>query len=255
MGTSSFLGEKLAQPIGERRPRNRDENGNLITDPAITGNPNAPLKYDIPELERHREWIAEQIWRAVAGGQSQLLKNPQMLSNFLAGLRPDWFKGEHGIVDQKEKGRHIRNLFLGNLEEEGWGMGDEGYSRALDHYRPNWSRMVSGMNKDKTTGLYSDGGGKWFDAFGRLIRTDPATPTAAPGGPTATPTITAPSATNTTPTANATPNPVFYGGTTAPSPYGIGPPSTRMTQQQVTANRNKGTNQPNTPAWYGTWRF
>lgn len=251
--------EDEGQPSPRRRPGYRFPNQEpRNTNPAITGtpdegNPNAPLKYDLKAIEARRQEMGEKIWRAVASGQLNL-SNQGQLQNFLSSI---------GLLDKKEEGRHMRNMFLGGLGEEGWGMGDNGYSRALDEYRPNWSRMVGGMNKNNATGLYGTDGGKWYDAFGRLVRTDPVAPTTPVSTPTTTPTTASPPATNTSPDPNTaarpTPNAAFYGGTTAPSPYGVGGPNTRMTQQQVTANRNRTgartTSQQTTPAWYSTWRF
>lgn len=250
------LERRRARERANRQNSRHPNVGNLSEIPgAVTGeNPNAPLKYNLPEIEARRNSMGEQIWRAVAEGRLNL-SNQGQLANFLTSI---------GLLDKKEEGRHMRKMFLGGLDEEGWGMGDSGYGRALDEYRPNWSRMVSGLQKDPKTGLYSSGGGRWYDAFGRLAKTDPVqTPTSTP---TSTPNVPPPPMTNTNPNANPninavpTPNPAFYGGTNAPSPYGTGQANTRMTRQQVTANRTRpsaGQARPNqvTPAWYSTWRF
>jgi hypothetical protein len=224
-----------------------------------------PAKYDLQEIDRRRNWVGDQIWRAVAGGNTNLLKSKEALSNFLAMLRPDWFPaGDHGVVDAKEKGRHMRRLFLGDLDEEGWGMGDNGYSRAVEEYKPNWRRMVEGMQRG-ADGLYFTDGGKYYDAFGRLVRTGPANPAPAtptapvtPAGPTPPPSTTT---TPSSPVAETTPpvNPAFYGGSTAPNPYGVGGPDTAMTRRQEIYNRRQSPTgsrpQGQTPGWYPTWRF
>lgn len=195
------------------------------------------LKYDIEEIERRRNWVGEQIWHAVAGGGLDI-RNVTAVGNFLKNLRPEWFKGDHGIIDQKEKGRHMRRAFLGDLSEEGWGMGDNGYARAIDEYRPNWSRMVSGMTRDAASGLYNTGeGGRWFDAFGRPA----VAPT--PPAPAPPPVNFTPEATNTPP-----PTPAFYGGSTAPNAYGTTAPA-----PGATSNARPPTSRA--PAWYSTWRF
>jgi len=219
-----------------RRPR-QDRNSGTGGPAPQEGNPNAPLKYDLEEIERRRNWVGEQIWRAVAAGQLNL-NNRDQISRFLNNLRPAWFGGVHGIRDKKEEGRHMRKLFLGDLGEEGWG-GD----RALQEYKPNWRRMVEGMNRDPKSGLYGTDGGKWYDAFGRLVRTDPISPPVPPPPPPPPPPEEPP----------PNENQVFYGGSNAPNPYGTEPPNGMNGQQQQ--RPNGGNNKVQAPAWYSTWRF
>lgn len=246
----------LDQERPDRRNRNRDRNrpdrneGNT----PVTDTEGPPLKYDLDEIDRRRNWVGEQIWQAVASGRLNL-RNVTAVSNFLRNLRPDWFGGEHGIVNQKEKGRHMRSLFMGGLDEEGWGMGDNGYARAIDEYKPNWRRMIEGMNRDPKTGLYGTDGGKWYDAFGRLVRTDPIRNPLDPEILPPPPPVPGPDE-----------NKVFYGGSNAPNPYGTEAPGGIGGGEQQGQNNNIGNNQGQNqqrknqgnnfaPGWYNTWRF
>lgn len=255
---NSFELENRERKRDIRKRRGEDEatfRGDNPQDPEALDDGSTPPKYDLEEIDRRRNWVGEQIWKAVASGSLDI-KNTTALSNFLSSLRPEWFGGEHGLVDQKEKGRHMRRLFLGDLDEEGWGIGDSGYARALDEYRPNWSRMVSGMTKG-ADGLYSTDGGKFYDAFGRLVRTGPATPTASDPGFKTAPPLAAPTLNGTGNT--PTPNPTFYGGSAPVGPYGISQPQVAAQQRQQRMNRNRPRQQQQSmssaPAWYSTWRF
>jgi hypothetical protein len=124
-------------------------------------------------VDAHRQWIADQAWRA----QSQRglnLSDPEAMKAFLATL---------GVTNEVGGGRHAYNLFLGNLPSEGFGMstlpGREGMSYAMEAYMPDWKRWI-----DRSV----QGGTSRADANARFFPTGGFTPVPNPAASTSVPT-------------------------------------------------------------------
>jgi hypothetical protein len=81
---------------------------------------------------RNRGLVGNALWQAQARERLNL-SDPEALSAYLAKL---------GFTDEVGGGRHMRNLFLGNLGSEGFGMSspERGISYALEAYMPDWKR-------------------------------------------------------------------------------------------------------------------
>jgi hypothetical protein len=84
------------------------------------------------QVVRNRQAVGNAAWQAQA--QNNLnLSDPEALSSWLAS---------QGFKDERGGGRHMRNLFMGNLPSEGFGMSspERGISMGLEAYMPDWKR-------------------------------------------------------------------------------------------------------------------
>lgn len=84
------------------------------------------------QVVRNRQAVGNALWEAQARNQLNL-SDPDAVSAFLA---------QQGFTDEKGGGRHMRNLFMGNLPSEGFGMSspERGISYAMEAYMPDWKR-------------------------------------------------------------------------------------------------------------------
>lgn len=125
-------------------------------------------------LDPRRKWVGNELYKAQAGGRLNL-SDKQAVSDFLRGL---------DITDEVGGGRHLRNLFLGNLGSEGFGASPirPDLSWGMERYMPDWKqgmdRAVQGghLVRDPVTGSYvnKDPGGDlenpgWYNSMGETI--------------------------------------------------------------------------------------
>lgn len=124
-------------------------------------------------VNANRRFVADSLWKMHAQGQLDLT-DPQAMSRALISL---------GVTPEKGGGRHMYNLFLGQLPSEGFGMstvpGREGMGYAMEAYMPDWkwnfdrARQGGHLTWDRGAGMYFNDPGnnpaqrQWYDqSFG-----------------------------------------------------------------------------------------
>lgn len=214
-------------------------------------------------LTPRRKWAGDELWKAHVG-RGLNLSDRDAVKEFLAN--------ELDITDEVGGGRHLMNMILGNLPDEGWGgSGYRDTSWFMEEYMPDWKRGVDQaiqgghLKKDRETGLLvneNPGGDirnpRWYDNFGQETnapylgqwrpaaeRQREANAQPITMGPTNT---TSNLITPNVATTNV--NQPFYTGTSAPNAFG-----TSLSTQQGSIQSKPKPRPTGNAGWYSTWRM